>query len=283
MNLTGGGGLKALTIPKEGIKVKSERLPGGEGTLRQDGVLVDKNGKEFAPGTRENTISENSQDVPARKKPDTDPTSQHNEKNMSDAKARLGNKLLMGAMLIPALLPLALMLAGMIQGGIACKQLDEKEFKIESAVSAKTPNYPDSTPDWIKNNLVYNKTKVNLTFSPCVHILKTDSIKVHDSNVFDGTYDITRVNGSCSIRVDIGSEYATANTFSNTAGFTLYTSCEDRMAYAVGEDAQILAEGAGSMLSGFLGSFDFSTIFLILGLVVAVWFVFQAVQIFKKS
>lgn len=283
-NLLGKGNIQKLNIPPEGIKIKSERLPDGEGTLRPDGVVVDKNGKEYPPGSRENPIANNSNDIPPRSPPDTDAKSQHNEENMKNSKGALANKMMMGVMLLPAFLPLALMLAGFIQGEVACKQLDGKEFKIENAESARSPKYPDSTPDWIKNNLVYNKTKLKIAFSPCVHILSTDSIKIHDSNVFDGSYDVTKVDGSCLLTVDIGKEFSnTANAFSNTAGFTLHTSCTDRMAYAVGEDASFLAQGAGSMLAGLFDGFDFSSIFLILFLVVGVWFAFQAISIFRKT
>lgn len=285
-NLLGRGNIQSLGIPKEGIKVKSERLPDGEGTLRPDGVVVDKNGVEYPPGSRENPLAENSQDIPPREPPDTDPNSQHNNENRAKDRGALANKMMLGVMLVPAFLPLALMLAGMIQGEVACKQLDGKEFKIESATSAKQPVYPDGTPDWIKNTFSINKTKVKIGFSPCAQILSTDSIKVHDSNVFDGTYDITNVNGSCSLTVDIQKEFETANAFSNTAQFILHTSCADRMAYAVGDDARVLASGVGtglgSLVGGIFGGINMSAIFLVVGLVIAVWFIFQVYAIFKK-
>jgi hypothetical protein len=285
-NLLGRGNIQKLNVPKEGIKIKSERLPDGEGTLRPDGVVVDKNGVEYPPGSRENPIANNSQDIPPRQPPDTDAKSQHSEENMKKSKGDLANKMMLGVMLVPAFLPLALMLAGMIQGEVACKQLDGKEFKIESATSARQPVYPDGTPDWIKNTFSINKTKVKIGFSPCAQILRTDSIKVHDSNVFDGTYDITNVNGSCSLTVDIEKEFETANAFSNTAQFILNTSCSDRMAYAVGDDARVLASGVGtglgSIVSGIFGGINMSAIFLVMGIVIAIWFIFQVYAVFKK-
>ena len=285
MNLTGRA-RSQLNAPEGGVTVRSDDLPGGEGTLRSDGVIVAKDGSIHPPGSRSNPIARDSGDVPTREKPDTDPKSQHNQENINKSKGDLANKMMMGVMLLPAFLPLALMLAAFVQGEVACNQLDEKEFSIDSAVSARQPTWPDGTPDWIKNIFSINKNKVKIGFSPCVKILNTDKIKVHNSNVFDGRYDVS-TGEECSLTIDIGKPYVTANTFSNTAQFTLFTSCSDRMAYAAGQDALVLSQAAGTglqgLFSGIFGSGTFSGFIMIVLFILAGWLAFKAVAIFRSS
>jgi hypothetical protein len=282
-NLTGRGGAD-LNTPATGVTIKNDNLPGGEGTLRPDGVVVAKDGSLHEPGSRGNPLARDTAGIPTREKPDTDPTSQHNEQNMSKSKSDLANKMMMGVMLLPAFLPLALLLAAFIQGEVACKQLDGKKFKVESVVSARQPNYPDGTPDWIKNTFSINKNKVKIGFSPCVKILNTDKIKVQSSNVFDGNYDVA-TGQACSLTIDIGKEYKTANTFSNTANFILSTSCSDRMAYAAGQDALVVTQAAGTglqgLFSGIFGSASFSGIIMIILFVLAISLAIKAIAIFR--
>jgi len=283
-NITGRGGQADLNTPASGVPIKNDNLPGGEGTLRPDGVIVAKDGSIHEPGSRGNPLARDSEGVPTREKPDTDPTSQHNEQNISKSKSDLANKMMMGVMLLPAFLPLALLLAAFIQGQVACNQLDGKKFKIDSAVSARQPNYPEGTPDWIKNTFSINKNKVNIGFSPCVKILNTDKIKVQNSNVFDGNYDVV-TGQACSLTFDLGKEYKTANTFSNTANFVLSTSCTDRMAYAAGQDALAVSQAAGAglqgLFSGIFGSASFSGIIMIVLFVLAISLAIKAVAIFR--
>jgi len=283
-NISGRGGQADLNTPETGVPIKNDNLPGGEGTLRPDGVVVAKDGSLHPPGSRGNPLARDVGGVPTREKPDTDPTSQHNEQNIKNSKGDLANKMMMGVMLLPAFLPLALLLAAFVQGEVACNQLDGKKFKIDSVVSARQPNYPDGTPDWIKNTFSINKNKVKIGFSPCAQILNTDKIKVQDSNVFDGNYDVG-TGKECSLTVDIGKEYATANTFSNTANFILSTSCTDRMAYAAGQDALVLSQAAGTglqgLFSGIFGSASFSGIIMIVLFVLAISLAFKAIAIFR--
>jgi hypothetical protein len=104
--------------------------------------------------------------------------------------------------------------------------------------------------------------------------------------VFDGRYDVS-TGEECSLTVDIGKEYTTANTFSNTAQFTLSTSCSDRMAYAAGQDALVVGQAAGAGLqgvfSGIFGSASFSGILMIVLFILAGWLAFQAIAIFRGS
>ena len=284
--ISGRGGQSDLTTPAGGVPIKNDNLPGGEGTLRPDGVVVAKDGSLHPPGSRGNPLARDVGGVPPREKPDTDATSQHNEQNISKSKSDLANKMMMGVMLLPAFLPLALLFAAFVQGEVACNQLDGKKFKIDSAASARQPNYPEGTPDWVKNTFSIDKNKVKIGFSPCVKILNTDKIKVQDSNVFDGNYDVV-TGKDCSLTFDLGKEYKTANTFSNTANFILSTSCSDRMAYAAGQDALVVSQAAGAGLQGFFsgifGSASFSGLIMIVLFILAGWLAFKAIAVFRGS
>ena len=206
-------------------------------------------------------------------------TDQHAPGEKEKTKSDLLDKVAMGLMLIPALLPLALFLAATIQGGVDCDNLDQKQMNITGVTSSK---WPQGLPSWVPT---MNANKVDVTYDPCVKILSTDTIKVQSSNVFDGTYSPVSTNGTCSIRIDIGKAY-TSNTASNTANFILNTSCSDRMAYELGQDVNDLAQAggniAGDLFGGLFGSIPWSAILMILAGIVAIYIAFQAIQIFKK-
>ena len=206
-------------------------------------------------------------------------TDQHSSEEKEKEKSDLLEKIGMGLMLIPSLLPLALLLASTIQGGVDCDNLDQKQMNITGVTSSK---WPQGLPSWFPT---MNANKVDVTYDPCVKILSTDTIQVQSSNVFDGTYSPVSTNGTCSIRIDIGKEY-TSNTASNTANFILNTSCSDRMAYELGQDTNDLAQAggniAGDLLGGLFGSIPWSAILMILAGIVAIYIAFQAIQIFKK-
>jgi len=283
-NLTGRGAQSAINTPEGGIPVKNDNLPGGEGTLRPDGVVVAKDGSLHPPGSRGSPLARDAEGVPTREKPNTDPESQHSDQSINKSKSDLANKMMMGVMLLPAFLPLALLFAAFVQGQVACNQLDGKKFSIDSAVSTRQPKYPEGTPDWIKNTFSINKNKVKIGFSPCVQILNTDKIKIQSSNVFDGKYEVG-TGSACSLTIDIGKEYKTANTFSNTANFILSTSCSDRMGYAAGQDALILSQGLGAglggLFSGIFGSTTFSGIIMVVLVVLAIGLALKGVAIFR--
>jgi hypothetical protein len=188
-----------------------------------------------------------------------------------------------GAMLVPFLIPLGILLHSLIQGEIDCDQLDNKKFGITDAQSAATPQYPSGTPGWIQS-IAINKNKVNLKYSPCARILSTDSITIQNSNVFDGTYTPTGTTGPCKLQIDIGKTF-TNNTWSNTATFNLHTSCEDRMAYQIGDDTATLAnfagQTAGDLVGGIFGGINWSGILLVIFAIVAVYLFFQVVAVFR--
>ena len=265
--------------------VTDESLPGGKADLQPDGSLKPSKGDPIEVGERGQNPITASASKPKRSSPaDSEPTSQHSPENKKAAMDRILDKVGKAAMAVPLLLPLSLLLAGMIQGLIDCDQLDGKAFGIKSVDSAASPKYPDGTPDWIKNTFTMNKTQVDLTYSPCVKILSNDSITVKNSNVFDGEYTPTGTSGSCKVRIDIGKPYV-ANTFANTAIFNLSTSCEDRMAYEIGHDigelTNFAAQTTGDILGATFGNMNWSTIFLVLFGIVAVFLAFQVIKIFK--
>jgi len=201
-------------------------------------------------------------------------TDEHSTEEKDKSTSDLLNKVGLGLMLVPMLLPLALLLAATIQGGIDCDNLDQKQMNITSVTSSK---WPQGLPSWVPT---INSNKVDLTYDPCVKILSTDTIQVQASNIFDGTYTPDSTNGTCSIRIDIGKAY-TSNTVSNTANFILNTSCSDRMAYELGQDTNELGQAGGNLLSGLVGSIPWSAIIMILAGIVAIYLAFQAIQIFK--
>ena len=202
-------------------------------------------------------------------------------KSKNDILSKIGK----GLMLLPALLPLALLTAGFIQGLASCVEINgrntapkkgPKEFKITNAVSAAWPS---------KDFTIMNGTKVDLTYSDCYKILKSDKIHIKSSNVFDGDFDPVSTNGECKVRIDIGKKYT--SNIANTSMFTLTTDCAARMAYAVGDDASTLLQtagtGIGDVFSGLTGNVPWSGIFLFFGVILAIWLAFKAISIFRSS
>jgi len=263
--------------------VTDESLGGGKGTVEPDGSIVDSTGTTHQLGDRGTNPISASSSKPARTPPDTDPSSQHSPEKIEQAKSSIMDRIMKGAMLVPFLIPLGILLHALIQGLIDCDQLDNKKFGITDALSAASPQYPDGTPDWIKA-IAVNKNKVNISYSPCARILATDTVTIKDSNVFDGTYTPTGTPGPCKVQIDIGKTF-TNNTWSNTATFVLQTSCEDRMAYQVGDDTATLANFAGTtagdIMNGIFGSINWSIVFLVIFAVVAFYLFFQVVAVFK--
>jgi hypothetical protein len=217
-------------------------------------------------------------DVQASRTPEEQTQDNKSKKDLMD-------KLSKGLMLLPMLLPLGLVLAGFVQGLESCVEIngrktapktDPKKFTITNVKSAGMPSfYP-----------VINTTKVDLTYSPCYKILKSDKMHIKTSNIFDGDFDPTSTTGECKVRIDIGKPY-TANTYSNTATFTLTTDCAARMAYSIGDDASTILQTAGDagadLLGGFMSGIPWSTILFIIGCIVAAMLAFKALAIFKSS
>lgn len=278
-NITG----PRITSGTRDTSINDESLGGGKGKVQSDGSIVDSTGTTHQLGDRGTNPISASSSKPARTPPDTDASSQHSPGKIEEAKSSIIDRIMKGAMLVPFLIPLGILLHSLIQGEIDCHQLDGKKFQITDALSAATPQYPDGTPDFIKA-IAINKNKVNISYSPCARILATDTVTIKDSNVFDGTYTPTGTPGSCKVQIDIGKAF-TNNTWSNTATFVLQTSCEDRMAYQVGDDTANLVNFAGTtagdIMNGVFGSINWSIVFLVIFAVVAFYLFFQLIAVFK--
>jgi hypothetical protein len=275
-SVTGSGGGSTTTTSTGGATVKpppDPALPEGTTIKRnEDGSLEVTNAKgekkTYEAGSPENPVPKTPENAPENETPPEKAANQ-------ESKSTLLEKLTKGAMLLPLLLPLALLLAGFIQGEIACNEINGSTMNITGSQSAQ---YPTGLPSWFPT---INKTKVNLTYSPCNKILNTDTITIKDSsNILTGSYGVTGSPGACQVQIDIGKVY-TSNSASNTATFTDKTSCSDRMAYAIGQDSLALGEAAGSsfgdILSGLFGNVPWSGIAMVVLAIIAVYFLYEAV------
>lgn len=268
---SGGPGIPKSSDLTGKNDVNEPDLPGGKGKLNSDGSVRTSDGTDIPAGTRgQNGLVETKYN-PAHK------GEQHTPAQQRARREKIIDRVTKGTMLLPALLPLGLLLTALIQGEIECDALDDKDHEITSIDSARYPVYPDGTPDFIKNYFAYNKTKVKIRYNPCTNILTTDNIDIKDSNLFDGNYGVKMIE-PCVLQLDIGQEY-TSNAASNTAYFKLHTDCSDRIMYNLGEDigdiANLGASSAQGLLGGLIGSIPWSTIFFIILCLVAVWFFFS--------
>ena len=286
-NLTGGKIARSAGAPAP--EVQSDHLPGGEGKVNSDGSVTDANGGVHPVGERGTNKTVDSKNTPARTPADTDPASQHNPDNIKSTKDKIMDAIKKGAALIPILLPLSLLLAGLIQGEIDCNQIDNKSHSITSAVSAATPD-TSSWPSWLQgagNAITQNKTKVDLTISPCVQFLSTDTVTIENSNAFDISDSPIQLIGPCKIRIDAGEDYRTSNAYSNAAILHVHTNCADRIGYAVGQDINSLLtptlDVTGGLLSGLGGALPWGQIFIVLAIVVGIYMLIELIKVFKGS
>ena len=275
---SGAGAAGEVTVPKNDASVK-------EAKVNEDGSIeitkADGTKETIQPLSRESPPPKESIESVKSKETPEESTARESEKSA------LADKLLKGMMLLPAFLPLALLLAGFIQGEIACNDINGGGVsghgpKVMSITNVKSAQWPTGMPSWFP---VTNSTKVDLTYSPCIEILKTDKLTVTDSsNVLTGTYGVESTPGPCQVRIDIKKGY-TANTASNTATFTDKTSCSDRMAYAIGQDANTILSTAGTGLSGaasgFFSAVPWSSILMFIAFILAIYIAWSAIKVFK--
>lgn len=288
-NITGGKVARAAGEPAP--EVQSDHLPGGSGKLNDDGSVTDAHGGVHPVGERgTNKIVGSNKNKPGRTPADTDPASQHSPEKFKEAKDKIVDLLKKGAMALPILLPLSLLLAGIIQGKHDCDQIDQAAHKITSATSAATPDLSSSCPSFATgfcNMITQNKTKVDLTISPCVQFLSSDTVTISGSNVFDVTDAPIQLVGPCKIRIDAGMDYRTANTYSNTAVLHVKTNCADRMGYAIGQDVNAVmtptVDAAGGLLSGLAGGLPWGTILMVLAVCVGIYISIQLIQAFMAK
>ena len=281
----GAGAAGAAGEPIAGPPTETvETAPGSTTKTNSDGsetVTKPTGETETVPAlSREKPVSETTDNSPNNETPPE-------KAERTGEKSSLLEKFQKGLMLLPFLLPLALLLASFIQGEIACNQINgggisghgAQVMNVTNVVSAQ---WPKGLPSWVPT---MNANKVDVTYSPCIQILSKDMLTFKDeANVFStSAYPVSSAPGPCIVRIDLGKAY-TANTVSNTATFTDKTSCSDRMAYAAGQDAgtvlQLSGDLGSQLLGGLSSSIPWSTIFLILALILAIYIAWQAIKIF---
>ena len=193
---------------------------------------------------------------------------------------------------VAAGLPLGILLAAIIQGLLVCDAVNGNNVAgpahkdpmadriITKVESAATPVWPDWVPNFVKK-LQTQKTMVYLTYKDAFHILKTDTIDVKNSNVFDKNgYTILDNSSDDRVLIDIGKNWESKfSNVANVATFTLHTKCEDRIAYMAGQDFAVLGkavsqgavglgEGLGVMAEAIPWKSIFITILAIIAFVV---------------
>lgn len=212
-------------------------------------------------------------------------------------------KLKAAGLVAVAAIPLAILMAGIIQGLMQCDAIngnnvagpahkdpmpDRTIIKVESAA---TPQWPDWVPKFVKK-LQTQKTYINITYKDAIHILNTDTIDVKNSNVFDGNgYKIKDNSSDDKVMIDIGKPWKKefANV-ANVATFKLHTNCDDRVAYMAGKDFAIVgkavAQGAWSIGEGLglaASAIPWTSILIGLAVLVCVYFLFKAGSMLRGS
>lgn len=202
---------------------------------------------------------------------------------------------------VAAGVPLGILLAAITQGLLLCDQINGNSVAgpshkdpmadrtITKVESAATPVWPDWAPRWVKK-LQTQKTLVYLTYKDAFHVLKTDTIDVKHSNVFDKNgYTILDNSSDDRILIDVGKPWSSKfSNVANVATFTLHTKCEDRIAYMAGQDFGVLgkavtqgAMGFGEGLGVFAEAVPWKSILIAVAVVVAFFFFIKALSAFK--
>jgi hypothetical protein len=219
-----------------------------------------------------------------------DPNSQHSPEGKERTKKNFMEKVKNGAIGALAMLPLAVLLAAIVQGGIDCDNIDKAELTVTNIDSAAWPDYPDWWPDWAPAPQSDTK-KVWISYKPSVHILMTDTINIKTSNSVGETQ--TSITGDHSILnndddsmtlIEIADAFdPTKEDFSNvTAKFKITTDCMDRMAYAAGEDFKQIGEAGSSFFSTLSDALPWRTIMYIIIVILVVWLFIKGVSIARS-
>jgi len=279
----GGGGSQPKPTKQKSTKgTTTSRKPNDSKAPRPHDGAADvkpraKPGDTVQPNGSVKTKRANGEDVtqPAGTRGnETDPNPTPKAKNEKERSSIL-DKASKGLMFLPLLLPLALLTAAVVQGEAECDNVNSQTMDITNVVSAA---WPQGLPSWVPQS---NSTKYDIGYTPCSKILANDTLTFTDSsNTFPtGERSIDSVPQPCYVRVDFGKELTVDPEVSNVATFKVKTSCSDRMAYAAGQDAGIIAnvasEGLSGAASGLFGNINFKTIGLILLAIVSVYFAYM--------
>ena len=202
---------------------------------------------------------------------------------------------------VAAGVPLGILLAAIVQGLLICDEINGNNVAgpahkdpmadrtITKVESAATPIWPDWVPAPIKK-LQTQKTMVYLTYKDAFHILKTDTIDVKNSNVFDKNgYTILDNSSDDRVLIDVGKPWSSNfSNVENVATFTLHTKCEDRIAYMAGQNFAVLgkavaqgASGLGEGLGVFAEAIPWKSVLIAIVVAVAFFFFITALSAFK--
>ena len=274
-----------LKVSNQLKRFKSRK--GDAGNVEIGGVGSREN--PSTPRTDAESQTPEGQEQIGKQKPN-DPNSQHSPEGKVKTKDSFMNKVKSGALGGLMLLPMAILLAAMIQGLIDCDNINNKKVDITDVTSAAWPEYADWWPDWAPQPQM-DADKVWVSYSPGIHLLTTDTIDVTVSNTA-GTID-TSISGSHGVlnndddavtQIQIAGIFKPNEIdFSNvTARFEINTSCEDRIAYSAGKDLAQIASTGSDVFSQFFGGIPWKTILLVVVFIAAFIFAMKGIAIMRS-
>lgn len=219
-----------------------------------------------------------------------DPNSQHSPEGKERTKKSFMEKVKNGAIGALAMLPLAVLLAAIIQGAIDCDNIDKAKLTVTNIDSAAWPDYPDWWPDWMPAPQS-DTNKVWISYKPAIHILMTDMINIKTSNSageiqtsITGDHTILNNDDDSMTLIELADAFdPDKEDFSNvTATFKISTDCADRMAYAAGEDFKQIGEAGSNLFSSLNDAIPWRTIMYVIIFVLAVWLFIKGVSIIRS-
>jgi len=245
---------------------------------------------DVGPGNRNNGTEGDQADaaqVTAQKRNDQD--SQHSPEGKERTKKNFMEKVKTGALGALAMLPLAILLAAIVQGAVDCDNIDKAEITIKNIDTAAWPVYPDWWPEWAPAPQS-DKNKVWISYTPAVHLLMTDTITIKTSNSagdvqtsITGEHSVLNNEDDAMTMIEIADAFDPTEDFSNViAKFEISTDCMDRMAYAAGEDFKDIAEAGSNLFSGLTDALPLKTIMYVIIVILVVWLFIKGVSIARS-
>jgi hypothetical protein len=275
---TGAFRVRMTTRARAGFERIKKRL--GLGGTRDDGA-----------GSRDQP-TDGDQATPEQKlaQKRDDPDSQHSQEGQVRTKKTFMERVKTGAMGALMMLPLAILLAAIVQGAIDCANIDKAELDITSIDTAAWPEYPDWWPEWAPSPQS-DKNKVWISYTPAIHLLMTDTINIKTSNSagniqtsITGEHSILNNDDDAMTLIQLADAFDLNEDFSNVvAKFEISTDCMDRMAYAAGQDLEQIVETGSNVFSGFAEALpSFTTIMYVIIAILAVWLFIKGISIARS-
>jgi len=275
----------ARRINAEAREVSAERAAANKRAGR------DANSTDVGPGNNKGPTQ--TDDATATQKAEQqrdDPNSQHSPEGKERTKKNFMETVRNGALGALAMLPLAILLAAIVQGAIDCANIDKAELTIKNIDTAAWPDYPDWWPDWAPAPQS-DKNKVWISYTPAVHLLTTDTINIKTSNSagdvetsITGDHGILNNEDDAMTLIELADAFdPNKEDFSNVvATFKVSTDCMDRMAYAAGEDFKQIGEAGSSFFSTLSDALPWRTIMYIIIVILVVWLFIKGVSIARS-